>query len=208
MCVRGCDSSKKAERRVTWVVQVLRSPNLFKKNYSPQEAGNAVICQRNHPVDIYIFTMLKPRLHGRSKRFFRRPQNLNAPRSCCKCNLMKDYDSCTRIQTAGFLGLGVTRRTTELRAKTSDKRAGDFQDPFPVFGFANYTRHSTVDFKCKEQQLIVSYATTIMIIFETKPRDASHCCATNSSVDSMQDPVYRGMALNHSTARKIATKIG
>ena len=27
--VRGCDSSKKAERRVTWVVQVLRSPNLF-----------------------------------------------------------------------------------------------------------------------------------------------------------------------------------
>ena len=31
MCVRGCDSSKKAERRVTWGVQVLRSPNLFKK---------------------------------------------------------------------------------------------------------------------------------------------------------------------------------
>ena len=26
MCVRGCDSSKKAERRVTWCVQVLRSP--------------------------------------------------------------------------------------------------------------------------------------------------------------------------------------
>ena len=55
MCVRGCDSSKKAERRVTWGVQVLRSPNLFKKSYSPQEAKNAVISQRNHPVDIHIF---------------------------------------------------------------------------------------------------------------------------------------------------------
>ena len=55
MCVRGCDSSKKAERRVTLCVQVLRSPNLFKKNYSPQEAENAVISQRNHPVDIHIF---------------------------------------------------------------------------------------------------------------------------------------------------------
>ena len=55
MCVRGCDSSKKAERRVTWCVQVLRSPNLFKKNYSPQEAENAVISQCNHPVDIHIF---------------------------------------------------------------------------------------------------------------------------------------------------------
>ena len=29
--VRGCDSSKKAERRVMWGVQILRSPNLFKK---------------------------------------------------------------------------------------------------------------------------------------------------------------------------------
>ena len=55
MCVRGCDSSKKAERRVTWCVQVLRSPNLFKKNYSQQEAENAVISQNNHPVDIHIF---------------------------------------------------------------------------------------------------------------------------------------------------------
>ena len=55
MCVRGCDSSKKAERRVTWCFQVLRSPNLFKKNYSPQEAENAVISQCNYPVDIYIF---------------------------------------------------------------------------------------------------------------------------------------------------------
>ena len=54
MCVRGCDSSKKAERRVT-CVQVLRSPNLFKKNYSPQEAENVVISQRNHPIDIHIF---------------------------------------------------------------------------------------------------------------------------------------------------------
>ena len=73
MCVRGCDSSKKAERRVTWCVQGLRSPNLFKKYYSPQEAENAVIPQRNHPVDIHIFHKLTPRLHGRSKRFFRRP---------------------------------------------------------------------------------------------------------------------------------------
>ena len=56
MCVRGCDSSKKAERRVTWCVQVLRSPNLLKKNYPPQEAENAVISQRNHPVDIHIFS--------------------------------------------------------------------------------------------------------------------------------------------------------
>ena len=55
MCVRGCDSSKKAERHVTWCVQVLRSPNLFKKNYSLQEAENAVISQCNHPVDIHIF---------------------------------------------------------------------------------------------------------------------------------------------------------
>ena len=31
MCVRGCNSSKKAKRHVTWGVQVLRSPNLFKK---------------------------------------------------------------------------------------------------------------------------------------------------------------------------------
>ena len=55
MCVRRCDSSKKAERRVTWGVQVLRSSNLLKKNYSPQEAENADISQRNHPVDIHIF---------------------------------------------------------------------------------------------------------------------------------------------------------
>ena len=55
MCVRGCDNSKNAERRVTWGVQVLRSPNLFKKYYSAQEAENAVISQRNHPVDIHIF---------------------------------------------------------------------------------------------------------------------------------------------------------
>ena len=55
MCVRGCDNSKKAERRVTWGVQDLRSLNLFKKNYSPQEAENAVISQRNNPVDIHIF---------------------------------------------------------------------------------------------------------------------------------------------------------
>ena len=40
---------------LTWGVQVLRSPNLFKKNYSPQEAENAVISQCNHPVDIHIF---------------------------------------------------------------------------------------------------------------------------------------------------------
>ena len=37
-------------------VHVLRYPNLFKKNYSPQEAENAVISQRNHPVDIHIFS--------------------------------------------------------------------------------------------------------------------------------------------------------
>ena len=39
----------------TWCVQVLRSPNLFKKNNSSQEAENAVISQRNHPVDVHIF---------------------------------------------------------------------------------------------------------------------------------------------------------
>ena len=55
MCVRGCDSSKMAERRVQWCVQGLRSPNLFKKNYSSQEAENAVVSQRNHLVDIHIF---------------------------------------------------------------------------------------------------------------------------------------------------------
>ena len=38
-------------------VHVLRSSNLLfiKKNYSPQEAENAVISQCNHPVDIHIF---------------------------------------------------------------------------------------------------------------------------------------------------------
>ena len=55
MCVRACDISKKAERRVTWCVQVLSSPNLFKKDYSSQEVENAVISQRNQPVDIHIF---------------------------------------------------------------------------------------------------------------------------------------------------------
>ena len=42
---------------LTREVQVLRSPNLvfILKNYSPQEAENAVISQRNHPVDIHIF---------------------------------------------------------------------------------------------------------------------------------------------------------
>ena len=54
MCVRGYDSSKKAECCVTWGLQFIRS-NLFKKHYSPQEAENAVISQRNHPVDIHIF---------------------------------------------------------------------------------------------------------------------------------------------------------
>ena len=41
----------------TWGVHVLRSPNLLfiLKNYSPQEAENTVISQRNHPVDIQIF---------------------------------------------------------------------------------------------------------------------------------------------------------
>ena len=28
---------------------------IYLKNYSPQEAENAVISQRNHPVDIHIF---------------------------------------------------------------------------------------------------------------------------------------------------------
>ena len=32
-----------------------------------------------------FFTTLTPRLHGRSKRFFRRPQNLNAPRNLYRC---------------------------------------------------------------------------------------------------------------------------
>ena len=60
MCVRGCDNSKKAERHVTWCVQVLRAPTLFETNYSPQEAENAVISQRNHPVDIHIFHNAHP----------------------------------------------------------------------------------------------------------------------------------------------------
>ena len=47
--------ASKAKCTFTWCVQVLRSPNLFKKNYSPQEAENAVISQRNHLVDIHIF---------------------------------------------------------------------------------------------------------------------------------------------------------
>ena len=40
---------------ITWCVQILRSPDLFKKNYSSQESENAVISQRNHPVDAHIF---------------------------------------------------------------------------------------------------------------------------------------------------------
>jgi hypothetical protein len=47
--------SHSAHSEYTWGVQVLRSPNLFKKNYSPQEAENAVISQSNHPVDMHIF---------------------------------------------------------------------------------------------------------------------------------------------------------
>ena len=46
---------KEGRTSVTWCVQVLRSPNLFKKIYSPQVAENAVISQSNHPVDIHIF---------------------------------------------------------------------------------------------------------------------------------------------------------
>ena len=46
---------KEGRTSCDWGVQVLRSPNLFKKNYSPQEAENAVISQRHHPVDIHIF---------------------------------------------------------------------------------------------------------------------------------------------------------
>ena len=52
--MRGNDQSGKL-LHITWCVQDLRSPNLLKKNYSPQEAENAVISQRNHPVDVHIF---------------------------------------------------------------------------------------------------------------------------------------------------------
>ena len=51
----GTASNMEGSCEYTWGVQVLRSPNLFKKNYSSQEAENAVISQRNHPVDIHIF---------------------------------------------------------------------------------------------------------------------------------------------------------
>ena len=54
--MRANDQSGKLLHIVnTWCVQVLRSPNLFKKNYSSQEAENAVISQRNHPEDVHIF---------------------------------------------------------------------------------------------------------------------------------------------------------
>ena len=54
--VRENDQSGKLLHIVnTWCVQVLRFPNLFKKNYSSQEAENAVISHRNHPVDVHIF---------------------------------------------------------------------------------------------------------------------------------------------------------
>ena len=52
--MRENDQSRKL-LHITWCVQILRSPNLFKKNYSSQEAENAVTSQRNHPVDVHIF---------------------------------------------------------------------------------------------------------------------------------------------------------
>ena len=54
-CGKTINSGKLLHIVNTWCVQVLRSPNLFKKNYSSQEAENAVISQRNHPVDVHIF---------------------------------------------------------------------------------------------------------------------------------------------------------
>ena len=54
--MRTNDHSEKVLHIVnTWCVIVLRSPNLFKKIYSPQGAENTVISQRNHPVDVHIF---------------------------------------------------------------------------------------------------------------------------------------------------------
>ena len=54
-CNNGCTNAPQSYVIRTRCVQVLRSPNLFKKNYSPQEAENAVISQRSHPVDVHIF---------------------------------------------------------------------------------------------------------------------------------------------------------
>ena len=85
MCVRGCNSSKKAERRVTWYVQVLRSPNLFKKTTHHKKLKMRSFLNVITLQTYTFFTKLTPRLHGRNKRFFRRPQNLNAPRMCERC---------------------------------------------------------------------------------------------------------------------------
>jgi len=46
---------EEAQDRFTWCIQVLRSPNLFLKNYLSQEAENSVISQRNHPEDVHFF---------------------------------------------------------------------------------------------------------------------------------------------------------
>ena len=51
---RGVHVLRSPNLLFTWCVQVLRPPIYF-KNYSPQEAENAVISQRNHPVDMHIF---------------------------------------------------------------------------------------------------------------------------------------------------------
>ena len=107
MCVLGCDSSKKAERRVTWGVQVLRSPNLFKKTthhrkLKKQSFLNVITLQT-----YTFFTTLTPRLHGRSKRFFRRLQNLNAPRMyqlffCIRVSIPMQISKLPPIATTSF----------------------------------------------------------------------------------------------------------
>ena len=101
MCVRGCDSSKKAERRVTWCGQVLRSPNLFKKTahhrkLKMQSFLNVITLQT-----YTFFTTLTPRLYGHSKLFFRRPQNLNAPRKY-QCFIVATCSGLTNHLQASF----------------------------------------------------------------------------------------------------------
>lgn len=95
-----------------------------------------------------------------------------------------------------------------LSAETSDNSPRDLHHPFPVFGFANYMRQNTDDFKCKELQFIVSYATTTTIIFFNK---GERCQSLLCDEKFGRLDVGSGLPRNGSESlycEKIATEIG
>ena len=97
MCVRGCDSSKKAERRVTWGVQVLRSPNLFKKTTHHRKLKMQLFSQRNHPVDIHIFHNAHATIAWPQQTLLQ--EILELERTTYNCHSKKDAATRTTITT-------------------------------------------------------------------------------------------------------------